>query len=801
MLHLHGAVTEPDGLVLDSESYERTSDDRRVKAIIHELGIRYRMAFYGHSLNDDYLRQRMTELVNPAEHVLVCTVQERPALEDGRAAVSLRRHHVLIDTVGQHADLPGHVHEFLLTPAPRPAGARVEAAALQASGVYILNDLVDLRDAADPQDRILAAMMDDPDKSEPVTEMTVLDGHRTVVVGAVGTGKSDLLAYLSEAQRPDRPAVLIRLGDQRFTAGEPERILASWAASGRTASTEVDVSHYAVSSTSMHFLLDGLDEVPGAEQDAAADLIARIARRLPQHSFTVTSRPTSALDRLIDEGEEGRPTWALLGLQPGRGWQRRFLQHRAVEYEQLVSVLPELHDMADVLATPFFLARIVDLYQADRLAGHRDVSALLSALIDFQLAREEMLLDLGAHQVRRWLEDLALAGVLAGRKSFDDRQLLALELPAGAEGDQRQLAEQLVHRLLFAENASVYRFTHRIFAEYLATEALLRREVTQPSLDCLAPRASDGLSGTRDDVALTVTLLCRQSTAWRQAVAGRDPLIAAAATPDDATPAEREDAARTLWDIYSERGVWMWDRRHSSLLDHCRALGRLLAHDPHGQVAADVRAALHRGTAQQQGNAITAWSHSHPDWLEEQLASVLRDDGRDGVVLRQTALAALECRFVDLVDELLRVLTVSRDSSVQQTVGFALIELMPKERRLELGRAAMRTPEADLMLHRLADVLEPVELVLLAAEHPTDGHSLDRRIRRRLQVALTRLGPDVAPPEVVKAAWQVAVMWRLDAAVATHLAVLDPRAAALGLASAWKWTGSTGTRRRSWRGR
>ena len=40
------------------------------------------------------------------------------------------------------------------------------------------------------------------------------------------------------------------------------------------------------------------------------------------------------------------------------------------------------------------------------------------------------------------------------------------------------------------ENTSVYRFTHRIFAEYLATEALLRREVTQPYIDCLAPRAS-----------------------------------------------------------------------------------------------------------------------------------------------------------------------------------------------------------------------------------------------------------------------------------------------------------------------
>ena len=52
---------------------------------------------------------------------------------------------------------------------------------------------------------MLTAMMDDPDKSEPVTEMTVLDGHRTVVVGAIGTGESDLLAYLSQAQKP-RPA-------------------------------------------------------------------------------------------------------------------------------------------------------------------------------------------------------------------------------------------------------------------------------------------------------------------------------------------------------------------------------------------------------------------------------------------------------------------------------------------------------------------------------------------------------------------------------------------------------------------
>lgn len=783
VLHLHGAVTDPDTLVLENESYLEIKHNARVIAIIGELAVHHRMVFYGTSLNEGYLLERLSEQFNPSKHVLVCT-EERDDLTGQRASISATRHHVHVTTVPAHADLPRHVHEFLLTPAPERTTGRITAGNLPAPRPYIGNDFADLRNPVDPQERIFALIADTAEEPVLITEQHVLDGHRTLVVGIVGTGKTDLLEHLAAEQRPDRPAVLIRLGDQRFTGGNPERVLAGWTSTSRSAQPNVDVSVEAIKTTSMHFLLDGLDEVPGSEQNDAADLIARIARRLPQHSFTVTSRPTAAVQRLGDDhDDDGRPVWAILALEPGQGWQRRYLQHRGVAYEDLLAVLPELQDMAEVLLTPFFLARIVDLHQAGRLAGHPDLGALLQALVDWQLEREETFLNLDRDQVRTWLEDIALAGLFAGRKSFDVAQLSAFALPRDAEGDQRQLAELLVQRLLLAEDAGIYRFTHRIFAEHLAAEALVSRPVTEAALDSLAPRRTSRVAGVRDDALLTVTLLCRRSEPWRTAIAERDSVTAAACIPDTAPSAQRQEAAQLLWDTYTDRGVWMWERGHSALLDHAQALGRLLGRESASPVAVEIRQAIRTGTAEQQGNAITAWARSRPSWLQDELSAVLNDGGRNGVVLRQAALAAINCRYVGLVDDLLRVLTVTRDSSVQQTVGFALVELMPEDRRLELGRAAMRTPEADLVLHRLASRWSPEELLLLAAEYVGEDVSWDRQMKRQLQTAVSQLDHNSAAG-LIAAACQATVVWRLDEQPAAQLASVRPAVAAEGIAAA-----------------
>ena len=107
----------------------------------------------------------------------------------------------------------------------------------------------------------------------------------------------------------------------------------------------------------------------------------------------------------------------------------------------------------------------------------------------------------------------------------------------------------------------------------------MRRGPAAATLDCLVPRRSPtdlrrARGRARDDHPglHAVPELARRSAA-------RDPLAAAAATPSDAELVERRAAAQLLWETYTRRAVWMWQRAASNLLDHASALGHLLAAD------------------------------------------------------------------------------------------------------------------------------------------------------------------------------------------------------------------------------
>ena len=300
--------------------------------------------------------------------------------------------------------------------------------------------------------------------------------------------------------------------------------------------------------------------------------------------------------------------------------------------------------------------------------------------------------------MREWLQDVALAGLLAGRQSYSTQELRGFRLPDGMAGGAERLAETLVQRLLLAENAGVYRFSHRILGEQLAAEAMMRRGPAAATLDCLVPRRSPTISGVREDALVTITLVCMRSQNWRVAVAARDPLAAAAATPSDAELVERRAAAQLLWDTYTRRAVWMWQRAASNLLDHASALGRLLAADRRSEIALRIRSAIHDGAREQQGNAIRAWAFSRPDGFVDDLRQVLADPGRDGVVQRQATVAAEDGRFVEVIDDLATLVEDAPDHSAKQTAASALARLMPPDRRLEIGLRLMRTAEAHLVL-------------------------------------------------------------------------------------------------------
>lgn len=726
ILHLHGSLDAPETIVLGSESYQRLVRDPNVEAVLQELALHRTMLFYGTTLNETHVLAELQRQINKRDHVLVCRAADLDDVSGGRLSVSYARHGIRISTVADFPDLPGHVARLSLIPDTPNIGGAQTTGVLPPAEPYVRNDFSDRRRPVSQHDQVLAMLEHDGyEMPNVLTEEDVAAGHRTLVVGGVGTGKSDLLAHIAHQSRSTRPAVLIRLAEQRFTGGQPERVLGRWARTGMSANGDVSVSDEAIDGGSMHFLLDGLDEVPAAQQVDAARLILDLAERLPQHAFTVTSRNVAAASILADAVVGDRPSWEVFDLEPGSEWQSRYLAFRGVGLDALLGEMPELADAIDLLRTPFFLSRVIDLRQQGRLAGLKDVGELLAALIDSQLEREDPLVSLDPLDVRTWLQDVALAGLLAGRRSLTVVELMRFPLPEGATGSADQLAEMLVQRLLFAENAGVYRFAHRILGEQLAAEAITRRPASDAILDCLAPQRTATISGVREDALLTVTLASLRSAAWRRAFAARDPLAAAVATPNDASDAERLRAAELIWERYTRRAIWMWQRGLSQLLDHASALGRLVATIPDSEFSRTVRTAIHSGTREQQGNAVRVYSRVNPKGLVDDLRVVLDDPDRDGVVHRQAALAAEDGGFTELVDPLADLFASSPDHSVRQTAGSALIKLLPADRRLEVGLRLMATEDADLMLAMLQPTAADEELVLLAAAYDGGDSSWD----------------------------------------------------------------------------
>ena len=370
ILHLHGVITAPETIVLDTDTYEDLMSSAKVAEVLRELMLHRTMVFYGTTLNEPYLLTALQRQMNRAEHVLVCHADEERELRGGRMSISFARHSIRIATVPSFDDLAGHVARLALIPSEPVTDASQTTLTLPVGDPYIANEFIDRRRPVNEEDVVLAMLDDERYEAPPViTEDDVAAGHRTLVLGDVGSGKSDLLAHLVRTRRADRPGVLIRLGDQQFSGGQPERVLADWARTARSADAHVNTGLGAIMDGSLHFLLDGLDEVPSAEQPAAARLIVDLASRLPQHAFTVTSREVAAASTVIDAAIDGQPSWQVLQLAPGKLWQGRYLTHRGVRFVELLDAMPELDDLPDVLTTPFFLSRVVDLFRAGRLAG------------------------------------------------------------------------------------------------------------------------------------------------------------------------------------------------------------------------------------------------------------------------------------------------------------------------------------------------------------------------------------------------------------------------------------------------
>jgi hypothetical protein len=783
VLHLHGHVGEPKRMVLGGEGYARISSGLS-ETVLYELAVRKVLAFYGTTLDEPYLLARLQAIPNGGSHVLWCRGVDRAKLTSERTPILPSRSDIYIGTVKNFEDLPATLGPVLggelpATPRVRPAGL------IRPDPLYVENDLRDRRRPNDPEDLTLASVGLPPrgEVNPDPTETNVLDGLRTIVIGEPGSGKSELLRSLASRTKAPRTGVFIRLADLELNRGlGPKETLAAWAKKGLASRRGADVSPAAIERGRYHFFLDGLDEVDSGLHEEFAKLINELAGESPKHAFTLSTRPLPSLELLSIESAVATD-WNQFALTPGSEWRDRYLARRGISLEELEAEMPALADMAEVLVTPFYLRHVIDLHEQGKLGGQRDSGDLLATLLDSAIAREEGSVELDNDSVRIWLRDVALAATIAGTRTLSERDLWRVAPPGDEDVDPVELARALEHRLLMAEDAGSFRFQHRLLGEQLAAEALVSSGPLPALRDCLVPYVDARLSGVRPDAVVTVGLACLRSSEWRVAVAERDLAVAARATPRDATVRERSGALRALWDRAIAAQVWIWDRG-TGLTDDAEAMVRLARGLPNGRVAREMKKAIESGTSQDQGNAIRILSRALPQGLEAKLRQVLRDPDRNGVVLRQAALAASECGFLGLVDDIVEMMLAQPESVIHQDAIISLKKLMGDHPRLDVYERLMAGPEPGYVIAVVLRDLDPRDGLRLLAAYVRENNENPGYLRREeAPEILAAVPPEELKGEVLAAGVEVGVLFGLGQEHLTRLQEADRAAALTRLAS------------------
>ncbi|HEY0391481.1 MAG TPA: SIR2 family protein [Solirubrobacterales bacterium] len=778
VVHLHGRAEGPEELVLNAGSYRRAESTMKTN-LLRELVLQKHLFFFGTTLNEVELLDLFQKTSIPSRrnaHLFFCFEEERSLLTEGRAPIVPARSNIYVNGVESHDELAHYAAR--LVDADPPA-ARVAISVVEFDPAhYVPNRLHDRR-GPDPEDpaTIAAAISAGEDQVVPaIPEDELLSAPRSVVLGEPGTGKTEMLRRLASAVRAPRRAVLIRLADVTLK----ERVglketLRAWAREGSAFQDEAEFEVAALDQQPFHFFLDGLDEVASDLQQDFAARISECATALPQHSFTLASRPLPSLELLRVEGPVASD-WEQLVLRPDENWRAGYLAASEVTLEQLYEQMPALEDLSEVTTTPFYLARIVSLAAEGRLKGLSDFSALLRTLLNAAIAHEGEALEIDDEAARAWLREVALAGAIAGRRTFAVGELGRFALPSGVGAER--LARGLEQRLLLAEDSSSFRFHHRLLGEQLAAEALVERGPLPELCDALVPLVDRELSGVRPDCAVPVALAALRSPEWRAALAERDPLAAARATPDGAPRAEIEVALRALWSNAVETQVWVWERG-MQLVDDADSMGRLLKAAP-GCPLEEVllKAARGEGSDQDRGNAIRVLARAQHPELEPILLEVLQLHGQNGVVLRQAAIAAEDRGFDGLIWPLVEMLKREHDNLVHQVGVHVLSRLAPSERLLEVFSELLEGSEASYAVVVVLPELDDGEALRLIARYLAHGEDArDLTGRRRIEAIFARLDFASLGREELVAAIDVALGLQIGSEQLAEIAVREPELA------------------------
>jgi hypothetical protein len=697
VIHLHGDVRSLTAqIVLDEPGYRDRLFDGRVDAVLSAFVYDYTLVFLGTSLREPHLLTALSKLrAKSPRHVFVCEHKDAAKAATGALDSPLTPSQNL-----QTCSYPDGDHEVLdsflsrLVERSRSKPSATRAVDHKRDPYYTERTLLRTDNLDDPRVDLLFG------RGELISEDELGARSRAVVVGAAGSGKTQLLRHLAASlTKPGNPSSVVSLRKVSDLVGTPAYLLEAWLGCADNAH-ELSPEHVLDGRQPLHLFLDGLDELVPRQREAAVVAIDRVAGDFPHIRLTVTSRPAAALARFSD-------AWQHFELVCDRGWQESFLTTAGTDSDSLKKRLGDAAQKLDpLLNIPFYLRRLVEASDtAIKSAVEKgDAAGVVLALLDDLLASDETLHPI-ATAVRPWIERCALAMQLTGERQL---QIGTLEqLAVGIDlGDVEELAQRLSARSLLQDSANTWTFEHRILAEALVAKILAPQEPAE-WLQVIAP-TFDGHSGLREDWREIASFLAQRDRRWRSAIASRDSLMAARLTPAHAPLEERIHAAKVIWQHAKGRQIWLEGGVADA--DDDVIVSRLLPRPAPPHFIREFEANLSTGSRYDRANAMDLLVRLQPASAAKRLGQSLRSEP-DSTVRRNSARWIRKLGLFELRHLVTSRATRSADEAEAGDMATIALGMARPSERLELAVQLLAAGNTQFHDHHVLEDASPMEKV------------------------------------------------------------------------------------------
>lgn len=318
-------------------------------------------------------------------------------------------------------------------------------------------------------------------------KLRLADSERLILLGGPGAGKSTALSMMAVNMLDDSGEMIPLLVSipEFLDAGKPILDYIAEQSAFRSAGISADDLTILAVRGQVNFLLNGWNEVGGADSERASREIRKIAREYPATGVLVSSRIQT-----IDPFHGGAVRYELAGVSDS---QRESYIGSVIpgQEKDLLQQLEGSRSLNSLSRSPFILEQLVTLYVAD--GSLPDTKAeVLAAIVSSTEKKPEHVSALMAVPLfgnsRSYLDALAVEMTMKGRVSLSNFRAcqiisaVADSLAAAGQG-AGELQPQSVLRALCAHHLleeigypdQAFRFSHQQFQESFGSNALRSR--------------------------------------------------------------------------------------------------------------------------------------------------------------------------------------------------------------------------------------------------------------------------------------------------------------------------------------